>query len=1117
MSSLKDQLVEALRAKPNQKADALARTLGVDRTDVNKLLYGQLKNQVAQDRAYRWSLVATAPRVATADSEPDTGFANTDLARLCRYYLACLGYDDTGVSTFLTSKYGDPDYLEVRALPQSPDDLQESEAARRMLGRKRTEQGRYGLYFGYPTNISLIRSKKSDWEGYMVEPILLFPIETEADGRMLVDLSYPIINQKPFQAFTNVERDMLMNELVQLEQELGIGGEDARINVDEIAMRLQAVRPEWPWKEDVDPSALDTERAPITSVAEPGIYNRAIIMMAEKSPFTQGLEKELRDLAGLPEHRYANTALGRWIKGEKRDEEPPELSSPLIEVLPMNSEQRQAVAAALTRPVTIITGPPGTGKSQVVTNLLINAAWAGKRVLFASKNNKAVDVVETRVNALGPRPILLRVGAQAYQARLAEYVLALLSSTTTPSEREDFAEAKAAHERLIGEYRRLNDETARLIELRNTVDRLEQAVEDARRRLGPKLFASAATIDVGTLRNRHGEVAAACERADKSKASAIVGLLWPLFRSGRLQALASVIGAYRDSFHQIDAALPAPPTGDADIPMYREAIKDMPLRLTDIEKTAEYLTALKSLQATRSLEDIARDERAVLERIARQSQALWKLWLRLQPSMLSASDRQKLGKYTSILKMVIEAGDQGQLSKQVYAKYAEMLREISHLLPCWAVTSLSARGRIPLEPGNFDLVVFDEASQCDIASALPLLYRAKAVVIIGDPKQLSHISGLQRGQDQALLEKYDLLDDFPHWAYSHQSLFGLGATHVSGDDVVSLVDHHRSHTDIISFSNDEFYEQRLRVATRYDDLKTPNRSEPGIRWVDVKGQVSRPGNGGALNNTEARAVVQTLRDLVLAKGYKGSIGVVTPFRAQANAITQLVNQDKDLLAEVVNRGFLADTVHRFQGDERDVMLFSPVVSTGVSSGALGFLRSNGNLFNVAITRARAQLVVVGDLAECASCDIGYLARFAGYTASLDQKRAETVQQAASQLGPTYPNVARPEIVSDWERDFYRSAYAAGFNLIPQYPVEKYVVDFLLTSGNRQLAIEIDGERYHRNWTGELCRRDQIRNQRLIELGYDVLRFWVYEVRDDIEGCLVRLGSWAKKGKHEAQP
>lgn len=120
--------------------------------------------------------------------------------------------------------------------------------------------------------------------------------------------------------------------------------------------------------------------------------------------------------------------------------------------------------------------------------------------------------------------------------------------------------------------------------------------------------------------------------------------------------------------------------------------------------------------------------------------------------------------------------------------------------------------------------------------------------------------------------------------------------------------------------------------------------------------MNRPGTGGAINNTEAKAVAQTLRDLILNKGYKGSVGVVTPFRAQANAITQLVNQDKELLAEVVTRGFLADTVHRFQGDERDVMLFSPVVSSGAPKGALGFLRSNGNLFNVAIIGATDRML-----------------------------------------------------------------------------------------------------------------------------------------------------------------
>ena len=150
-----------------------------------------------------------------------------------------------------------------------------------------------------------------------------------------------------------------MNELVQLEQELGIGGPDGRIDVDEIAMRLQAVRPEWPWREDIDPGELGASRPPMAEINEPGIYNRAVILMAEKSPFTQGLEKELRDLASLPESKYANTALGRWIKSQNPEHAETAAALPLLQVLPMNSEQRQAVADAINNPVTI--GQPVSG------------------------------------------------------------------------------------------------------------------------------------------------------------------------------------------------------------------------------------------------------------------------------------------------------------------------------------------------------------------------------------------------------------------------------------------------------------------------------------------------------------------------------------------------------------------------------------------------------------------------------------------------------------------------------------------------------------------------------------------------------------------------------------
>jgi very-short-patch-repair endonuclease len=207
---------------------------------------------------------------------------------------------------------------------------------------------------------------------------------------------------------------------------------------------------------------------------------------------------------------------------------------------------------------------------------------------------------------------------------------------------------------------------------------------------------------------------------------------------------------------------------------------------------------------------------------------------------------------------------------------------------------------------------------------------------------------------------------------------------------------------------------------------------------------------------------------------------------------------------------LIDTVHRFQGDECDVMLFSPVISKDSPKGAIGFLSGNGNLFNVAVTRARAALVVVGDRNAARSEGVEYLAKFVGFIDGLkdDGRSATGMDGNAVDHGPIYPNVSRPELVSDWEKRFYVELYREGLRPIPQYDVEKYILDFALVQGDRRLNIEVDGERYHRAWNGELLRRDQLRNMRMIELGWDVMRFWVYELRDDMPGCIARVKCWA---------
>ncbi len=1105
MPSLEEQILASLKARPNQLARELAAELGVDKKQVNSLLYGRLKRQVRQGPDYRWSLRTEMP---VQEPEP-VQYQNTPLAKLARYYLACIGQEEVGVSTFAQSKYGDPDYCELDALPPGGEQLAAEEGFRRLAGKIRTERGRWAMYLGYPTTLRLLKSRRSNWEGYMVEPVFLFGIELNAsEGYPTVDLSYPMINQKVLQAYTGAEREALMEELAQLEQELGIGKQEQLIELDELALRLQAIRPEWPWQEDIEPDNLATD-PPLSKISCAGIFNRAVVMMAERSPFTQGLEAELRELAMLAPDATEGTALGEWLSGTITEQHS-ESSEPLIEVLPMNLEQYTAVESALNRPLSVITGPPGTGKSQVVTNLLANAAWRGMRVLFASKNNKAVDVVEVRVNNLGPRPVLLRVGSGPYQMRLAEYLMSLMAATASKDDEALFNEALAVHERLQDDLTRIEHKLAQLIDLRNRVDRLEQQAEVARQRLPNGVLGRIETIDIPVLEGNLHKFTKALQRLDKSQQGIVARFLWPLMIKGRLEEANTRLRPVLEELSSLGASPPQLPVRESQIDLWKRFGSDAEERIELVKRLAEYRIELKKLQDHEPLESLSKKRVELLKQVASNSQKLWAYWLRLQPSRLTAEDRQMLNRYGALLKMVIEAGPEGRLSESVYRQYRGLFPKVSHLLSCWAVTSLSARGKIPFQPGFFDLVVFDEASQCDIASALPLIYRAKRVAIIGDPKQLAHISGLQKGQDQQLLERFGLLEDYPHWAYSVNSLFDLAAGLVSGKGIVNLLDHHRSHADIIEFSNQQFYEGRLRIATRYSDLKQPEPEGPGIRWVDVRGKVVRPSTGGALNEAEVRAVVGQLQDLVLSKGYAGTIGVVCPFRAHANAVRQAIERDEALSTALPERDFLVDTVHRFQGDERDLMIFSPVVSDGITPGALSFLRNNGNLFNVAITRARAQLIVVGDLASCATCGVDYLENFARYAQSLEREMREAARDTKPDLGPKYPVVSNPERVSEWEKILYEALYRAGIRTMPQFQVEKYTLDLALIDGERCLDIEVDGERYHRNWTGELCRRDQIRNQRMFELGWDVIRFWVYEIRDDLDGCVERVRKWLEK-------
>jgi len=420
---------------------------------------------------------------------------------LLSYYLDCVREDDSQGSRLFLTDEGDK-YL---SLPLDEEwSLSEAGTLTVPLPRGRgsfigqlRQRGTAGaLSYGYPLYVDWIARSKTGWSGGFAIPVFMQSVDFEIDSDGLVLQlvhEWPRLNPEFFRAVLKSpeERRSFLHDLGLLQAE----GEPPDDGLAEVVRRMLRFPPRAEIIEPLDPEAIAHDPA-VASLAHAGFYNRSLLVIGEQSRYTRGLEHELEFLRDkVHESALERSALhlffGSRSKSDPAGSEPSGDTS-IIEVVPLNDEQRAAVRSAFRDNLTVVTGPPGTGKSQVVLSVLANAYLKGERVLFASRNHKAVNVVETRINGLSDHPLVIRVGTRSgdrdLRAELLNFLSQVLSGSATNEDRFAEKDARDVVADLYVKREALWKRLEAVRETRNKVDGLDQRLATARERLPEKVW-----------------------------------------------------------------------------------------------------------------------------------------------------------------------------------------------------------------------------------------------------------------------------------------------------------------------------------------------------------------------------------------------------------------------------------------------------------------------------------------------------------------------------------------------------------------------------------------------------------------------------------------------------
>ena len=304
----------------------------------------------------------------------------------------------------------------------------------------------------------------------------------------------------------------------------------------------------------------------------------------------------------------------------------------------------------------------------------------------------------------------------------------------------------------------------------------------------------------------------------------------------------------------------------------------------------------------------------------------------------SAKYIQRLGenKNKDLLEIISkeDVEERGKAFTKYLSKTANV-KKLQRIFPIIVTTCISSHKLGDPEP-MFDMTIMDEASQCNTAVSLVPIIRGEQLMLVGDPQQLSPVILLDDIINQKLRKKYAVQEEYD---YRKNSVYKVYLACDAVSDEILLHYHYRCHEKIVQFNNKKYYNNMLKIKTKNDE------KEP-LTYVNIE---NRPTN---IKNTAPGEVEAIVNYVSHHKDEK--IGIITPFVNQKNMILEELQQRK------IDRNVSCGTVHAFQGDEKDIVLFSTAITKGTHLGTYNWLKNNRELINVATSRAKNRLIILAN-------------------------------------------------------------------------------------------------------------------------------------------------------------